>query len=434
MSGMLIAAPSSGSGKTVVTLGLMRALTRRGILVSPGKAGPDYIDPAFHGAASQQICFNFDPWAMRASLLQDRAARSFGQGLLVIEAMMGLFDGAADGTGSAADLAALLSLPVVLVIDCGRMSQSVAAIATGFARFRADVHVAGLILNKVGNNRHEAMLRSALVSTGLPIFGVLRSNPGLQLPERHLGLVQAGEHAGLEAFIEAAADTVETGCDLPALMALAQGASMLPPSSESVGIAPLAQHIAVARDIAFAFSYPHLLEGWQRQGAELSFFSPLNDEAPSGDTGAVYLPGGYPELHAGRLAAAETFKSGMRHAARRSAVIYGECGGYMVLGDGLIDADGERHEMLGLLPLVTSYAARSRHLGYRRLRSLVPDVFAGSFTAHEFHYSTVVSEGAVERLFEAEDAMGEPLGPVGLRLGTVCGSYMHLIDRIGEPA
>lgn len=434
MSGILIAAPSSGSGKTVVTLGLMRALTRRGIVVSPGKAGPDYIDPAFHAAASQQTCFNFDPWAMRPSLLEDRAARSLEQGLLVIEAMMGVFDGAADGTGSAADLAALLSLPVVLVIDCGRMSQSVAAIATGFARFRTDVRVAGVILNKVGSNRHEAMLRNALDGTGLPVFGVLRSNRDLNLPERHLGLVQASEHAALEAFIDAAANAVEAGCDLNILAALAQSASSPRPSSEPAPIAPLAQHVAVARDIAFAFSYPHLLEGWQRQGAELSFFSPLNDEAPSANAGAVYLPGGYPELHAGSIAAAETFKAGMRLAARRGAVLYGECGGYMVLGEGLIDADGERHEMLGLLPLVTSYAARSRHLGYRRLRSLVPDVFAGAFTAHEFHYSTVVSEGAVERLFEAEDATGEPLGPVGLRLGTVCGSYMHLIDRIGEPA
>jgi cobyrinic acid a,c-diamide synthase len=434
MSGILIAAPSSGSGKTVVTLGLMRALTRCGIVVSPGKAGPDYIDPAFHAAASGQTCFNFDPWAMRRDLLQDRAARSSEQGLVVIEAMMGLFDGAADGTGSAADLAALLCLPVVLVIDCSRMSQSVAAIATGFARLRTDVHVAGLILNKVGSERHETMLCDALDGTGLPVLGVLRSNRDLALPERHLGLVQAGEHVQLEAFIEAAADAVERGCDLSALMALAQSASTPGPSSEPVGIAPLAQQIAVASDIAFAFSYPHLLEGWRRQGAELSFFSPLADEAPSADAGAVYLPGGYPELHAGRLSASETFKSGMRNAARSGALIYGECGGYMVLGEGLVDADERRYEMLGLLPLVTSYASRARHLGYRRLRSLVPDVFAGAFTAHEFHYSTVVSEGAVERLFEAEDAMGASLGAVGLRLGTVCGSYMHLIDRIGEAA
>lgn len=434
MSGLVIAAPSSGSGKTVVTLGLMRALSRRGIKVAPGKAGPDYIDPAFHAAASGFTCFNFDPWAMRPAALRDQAKRSSQVGLLMIEAMMGLFDGAADGTGSAADLAALLSLPVVLVIDCARMSQSVAAMATGFARFRADVQVAGVILNKVGSARHEAMLRAALQGTGLPVVGVLRSNPDLRLPERHLGLVQASEHAGLEDFIEAAADAIEEGCDLPALTGLAATTAVSQPSPVVVGIAPFAQHIAVARDIAFAFSYPHLLDGWQRQGAELSFFSPLADEAPSQDAGAVYLPGGYPELHAGRIAAAQTFKAGMERAVSRGVTVYGECGGYMVLGEGLVDAAGEQHQMLGLLPLVTSYAARARHLGYRRLRSLAQDLLPGSFSAHEFHYSTVVSEGAAERLFEAEDAMGEALGAFGLCRGKVCGSYMHLIDRMGDSA
>lgn len=434
MSGLLIAAPSSGSGKTVVTLGLMRALKRRDITVSPGKAGPDYIDPAFHAAACGRPCFNFDPWAMRSLLLHDLADRSSRDGILIIEAMMGLFDGAADGTGSAADLAALLSLPVVLVIDCGRMSQSVAAIASGFARFRPGVHVAGVILNKVGSARHEAMLRDALVETGLPVLGVLRSNAALVLPKRHLGLVQADEHAGLEAFIESAAEAVETGCDMAALLAIAAASSVGTAAANSQSIPPLARHIAIARDIAFAFSYPHLMDGWRRQGAEISFFSPLADEAPSSDAGSVYLPGGYPELHAGRIAAAETFKAGMAAAAARGAKVYGECGGYMVLGEGLVDAGGEHHAMLGLLPVVTTFAVRSRHLGYRRVRSLASDLFAGSFSAHEFHYSSVVSEGAAERLFEAQDALGQSLGHVGLRRGATSGSYMHLIDCIGEGA
>lgn len=433
MSGLLIAAPASGSGKTVVTLGLMRALKRRGLVVAPGKAGPDYIDPAFHTAASGTPCFNFDPWAMRPSFLGAQAAQTSPDALLVIEAMMGLFDGAADGRGSAGDLASLLSLPVVLVVECARTSQSVAAVATGFARFRADVRVAGVILNRVGSDRHEAMLRAAMSKTEVPVLGCLRSDPQLSLPERHLGLVQAGEHAALENFIERAADAIDAGIDIGALLSIAQAA----PRRESApvrGIAPLGQHIAVARDLAFAFSYPHLLDGWRAQGATLSFFSPLADEGPSSDADAIYLPGGYPELHAGRLATADGFRSSMMGAADRGALIYGECGGYMVLGDGLVDADGHRHAMLGLLPLVTSYAVRKRHLGYRRLRSLVSDLFAGSYTGHEFHYSTVVSEGAADRLFEAEDALGEPLGAVGLRRGSIAGSYMHLIDIAGEGA
>ncbi|MFN6943285.1 MAG: cobyrinate a,c-diamide synthase [Parvibaculum sp.] len=433
MSGLLIAAPASGSGKTVVTLGLMRALKRRGLAVAPGKAGPDYIDPAFHAAASGTPCFNFDPWAMRPSFLHAQAGQTSPDALLVIEAMMGLFDGAADGRGSAGDLASLLSLPVVLVIDCARTSQSVAAVASGFARFRADVQVAGVILNRIGSDRHEAMLRAAMSKTELPVLGCLRSDPQLSLPERHLGLVQAGEHAALESFIERAADAIDAGIDIGALLSIAQAAPRIE-SAPVRGIAPLGQHIAVACDLAFAFSYPHLLEGWRAQGAGLSFFSPLADEGPSSDADAIYLPGGYPELHAGRLASADGFRSSMTGAADRGARIYGECGGYMVLGEGLVDADGHRHAMLGLLPLVTSYAVRKRHLGYRRLRSLAPDLFAGSYTGHEFHYSTVVSEGAADRLFEAEDALGEPLGAVGLRRGSIAGSYMHLIDIAGEGA
>ena len=433
MSGLLIAAPASGSGKTVVTLGLMRALRRRGVAVAPGKAGPDYIDPAFHTAASGTACLNFDPWAMRPSFLRAQASTTSPDAMLVIEAMMGLFDGAADGRGSAGDLASLLSLPVVLVVDCARTSQSVAAIATGFTRFRADVRVAGVILNRVGSDRHEAMLRAAMTKTEVPVLGCLRSDPQLSLPERHLGLVQAHEHATLESFIERAADAIDAGVDLDVLLAVAQGT----PRGESApvrGIAPLGQHIAVARDLAFAFSYPHLLDGWRRQGATLSFFSPLANEGPSSDADAIYLPGGYPELHAGKLGTADGFRSSMMAAADRGAKIYGECGGYMVLGEGLIDADGHRHAMLGLLPLVTSYATRKRHLGYRRLRSLAPDLFGGNYTGHEFHYSTVVSEGAADCLFEAEDALGEPLGAVGLRRGSVAGSYMHLIDIAGEGA
>lgn len=432
MSGLLIAAPASGSGKTVVTLGLMRALRRRGMSVAPGKAGPDYIDPAFHAAASGAPCFNFDPWAMRASLLRSQASRSAATGTLIIEAMMGLFDGAADGSGSAGDLAARLSLPVLLVVDCARTSQSVAALVTGFARFRPDVRVAGVILNRVGSDRHEAMLRAAMAETEVPVLGSLKADPHLSLPERHLGLVQAGEHASLEAFIERAADAVEAGVDLGALLSLAEDEAPYPSEQVPACLPPIGQRIAVARDLAFAFSYPHLLEGWRGQGAEVSFFSPLADEAPVADADAIYLPGGYPELHAAPLANAARFRVGITAAAARGAWIYGECGGYMVLGEGLIDAAGHRHAMLGLLPLVTSYAERKRHLGYRRLFSLAPDLFAGHFTAHEFHYSTVISEGSANRLFEAEDALGEKLGAVGLRRGSVAGSYMHLIDLAGD--
>lgn len=434
MSGLLIAAPCSGSGKTTVTLGLMRAMRRCGMAIAPGKAGPDYIDPAFHAFASGMPCLNYDPWAMRPELLSANAARAAGDGRrLVVEAMMGLHDGAADGSGTPADLAAALDLAVILVVDCARMSHSVAALVRGYADFRDDISVAGVILNKVGSDRHEMMLRDALTRVGMPVFGVLRQDPGLKLPERHLGLVQAGEHGALDTFIDYAADRVEATCDLDAIRAASAFSPGEQAMADVVRLKPLGQRIAVARDVAFAFCYEHLLSGWRGAGADISFFSPLSDEGPDAAADAVYLPGGYPELHAGRLQAASSFRSGMAAAAGKGTRIFGECGGYMVLGEGLVAADGARYEMLGLLPLTTSFAERRRHLGYRRVVPLDTTFFDGPMTAHEFHYATIVSEGAADRLFAVTDAASVDLGQAGLKRGNVAGSFMHLIDIAGCP-
>jgi len=435
MSGLLIAAPASGSGKTTVTLGLLRALKKRGVALAPGKAGPDYIDPAFHAAATGTPCLNFDPWAMREELISANAAlHRAGGRTLVVEAMMGLFDGAADGRGTPADLAAFLGLAVVLVVDAARMSHSVAPLVSGFANFRADVRIAGLILNRVASDRHETMLRNALAAIRMPVIAVIRADKSLTLPERHLGLVQAAEHGGLEDFIERAAAAVSAGCDFEQLLRSARQHPIGPSAANIARLAPLGQKIAVARDIAFAFCYEHMLLGWRRRGAEISFFSPLADEAPAADADAIYLPGGYPELSAGAIAAADRFREAMLAAASRNVRIYGECGGYMVLGEGLIDASGERHAMLGLLPVTTSFRERKRHLGYRRLTPLSGSFFTAPMTAHEFHYSTIASEEKGGRLFAARDALGNDLGEAGHRRGSVAGSYMHLIDIAGEAA
>ncbi|SDO99460.1 hydrogenobyrinic acid a,c-diamide synthase (glutamine-hydrolysing) /cobyrinate a,c-diamide synthase [Phyllobacterium sp. YR620] len=432
MKGLLIAAPASGSGKTTVTLGLLRALRDLGVEIAPAKAGPDYIDPAYHAVASGAPCLNLDPWAMRRDLISALAARhTEGAKLLVVEGMMGLFDGAIDGRGSAADLATHLSLPVILVVDCARQSHSIAALVSGFRDFRRNVMIAGLILNRVGSPRHEAMLRSALEPVGIPVIGVLPRDPRLRLPERHLGLVQAGEHADLDAFVDYAAALIGKSVDLKRLE---QIAGSYGPSASMANVArfpPLGQRIAVAYDNAFAFSYLHLLDGWRRRGAEIHLFSPLADEAPPTGCDAVYLPGGYPELHAGKLASASAFTAGMREAALSGMPIYGECGGYMVLGTSIEDAEGVAHRMLGLLPVETSFARRKLHLGYRRLTPLAASPFAASLTAHEFHYASIVHEGDAPRLFRVSDALGEDLGEAGLRVGSVSGSYMHIIDLAG---
>ena len=399
--GIIIAAPASSSGKTTVTLGLLRALRRKGIDVASAKVGPDYIDPAFHAAATDgaHLGCAFAP-------LSD---------------------------GSTASLARRTGWPVLLVVDAARQAQSVAALVGGFARFDPDVRLTGVILNKVGSDRHETMLRQALTAAGHAVLGAVRADTRIARPSRHLGLVQAGEHPDLEAFLEVAADRMAADLDLDAIMADATPST----GAAETGVAtpplpPLGQRIAIARDAAFAFSYPHVLDGWGRAGAELSFFSPLGDEAPATDADAVYLPGGYPELHAPHLAAAHSFMDALRAHAAAGARIYGECGGYMVLGKSMMDANGAHHQMAGLLPHETSFAEPKRHLGYRvaTLLEETPLGPAGSvWRGHEFHYASTVGPGNSEPLFQISDAAGTGLGEIGERNRAVFGSFMHLIDR-----
>ncbi|WP_428528711.1 cobyrinate a,c-diamide synthase [Roseibium sp.] len=427
--GLLIAAPSSGAGKTTVTLALLRAFKNAGLSVVSAKSGPDYIDPKFHEAASGAPCINLDAWAMDGGTIGTLAgSHSAGHDLLIAEGAMGLFDGAANGKGSAADLASLLQLPVVLVVDCAKQAQSVAALVSGFKHFRSDVRLTGVILNRVGSARHEQMLRAALSGLDLAVLGAIPRSSDLLLPERHLGLVQAQEHVELEAFLDEAASICEDHLDLNGIRTLAQ--NIATPDDEVRRLpSPLGQRISVARDIALAFSYVHLLDHWRRMGAEISFFSPLANEAPRSDADAIYLPGGYPELHAGKITEAQTFLSGVKTAAESGALIYGECGGYMILGDGLVDADGCRHKMLGLLPLETSFQTRKRHLGYRKITPKYGVPWSGSLAAHEFHYASVVNEGTVDRLFSASDASGNSLPDMGLRVNNVMGSFAHVISR-----
>jgi cobyrinic acid a,c-diamide synthase len=416
----IIAAPTSGSGKTLITLGLLRALRNSGKIVRSAKVGPDYIDPGFHAAASGAPCFNLDLWAMGENacraLLSQQAQNA---DLVIVEGVMGLFDGPQGADGSTADLAAKLGLPVVLVVDCAHQAQSIAALVHGFTTFRKDVHIAGLILNRVRSDRHEALLTEALRAAP-PVLAVMRQSDSVHMPSRHLGLVQAQENQQLETLIESAASGVTRETILDNLFRI--GAEITNHAS-AVVLPPPAQRITVARDQAFGFAYPHLMQGWKSQGAEISTFSPLNDEAPDATAEFLFLPGGYPELHAGRIADNTRFLDGMRTFP---GTIYGECGGYMVLGQGLTDADGNRHSMAGLVPLETSFAKRRLHLGYRQLENLAGP-FPKNMRGHEFHYSTVELSGAAEPLFKATTAAGEDLGSIGQRIGRVMGSYAHII-------
>ncbi len=437
-TGLIIAAPASGAGKTTVTLGLLRALSGAGVAVAPAKVGPDYIDPAFHAAASGRPCRNLDPWAMRPPMLAGEIGALAEAGRLVIcEGVMGLFDGAGrQARGSTAELAALTGWPVVLVVDAHGQGQSVAALIEGFARHRSEVGVAAVVFNKLGGPSHLRLLRQACrrAVPDVAIAGGLPATPALALPERHLGLVQAGEHPALDRFLDAAAAAVNEHLDLELLRRLARPARIGggPPA---VPLPPLGRHIAVAGDAAFAFAYEAVLAGWRHAGATVTRFSPLADEAPDPEADAVYLPGGYPELHAGRLAGNGRFLDGVRAAAARGAAVYGECGGYMVLGRVLIDAEGTRHAMAGMLPLETSFTAPRLHLGYRRA-AIAEGAGQGplgavgaAFRGHEFHYASVAREGPGRPLFDCADADGRRLAPAGRVDGRVAGSFVHLIDR-----
>lgn len=434
---LIVAAPRSGSGKTTVTLALVAALRARGLRVRVAKSGPDYIDPAFHERASAAPCVNLDTWAMPPPLLAG-LLHAPGPDLLVIEASMGLFDGAGPTpgrTGAAADLAARFALPVLLVLDVSGQSQSAGATARGFATHDPAVRVAGAILNRVGSPRHLAGAGAAVAAAGIPLLGSLPRDPQIALPERHLGLVQASEHATLAPLLARLAALAESRLDLDAILALALPPATPPDSATPPPglLPPPGQRIALAWDAAFSFAYPHMLAGWRAAGAEITRFSPLADEPPPDHCDCCWLPGGYPELHAPALAAATTFRTGLASFAQ-SRPVHGECGGYMVLGQGLTDAAGERHAMAALLSHDSSYARRRMHLGYREATLLhdSPIGRAGqTLRGHEFHYATSSAESDAP-LATLRDANGEHLGPAGARRGLVSGTYFHAI-ALQEP-
>ncbi|HEV7256353.1 MAG TPA: cobyrinate a,c-diamide synthase [Bosea sp. (in: a-proteobacteria)] len=435
--GILIAAPRSGSGKTTITLGLQRALRRRGLTVRGLKCGPDYIDPAFHAAATGAPSANLDSFAMPDTLLgQIASGAALGSDIIIAEGSMGLFDavpGPEGHTGASADIAALLGWPVVLVIDVSGQAQSAAAIALGCMHYDPRIRIAGVILNKVASERHRRLVAQGMERIGLPVLGALPREASLILPERHLGLVQAGETADLHARLDALADAVSAAVDLDAVIAAA-GPTLLPAGASSITPLPApGRRIAIARDAAFSFVYPHVEAGWLRAGATLVPFSPLADEPPPEDCDACWLPGGYPELHAGRIAAATRFLMGLR-AFAESRPVHGECGGYMVLGRTLIDADGVSHALAGLLSVETSFAKRKMNLGYRRavLEADGPLGRAGdALTGHEFHYATVVGQGEDPPLAQVTDPHGSAPAPAGCRRGNVTGSFFHAIAVAG---
>ena len=441
--GLMIAGLASGSGKTMITLGLLKAFKEQSRSISAAKTGPDYIDAGFLGAACGCPAVNLDPFAMPDALLRNIAARQPGD-VVLIEGVMGLFDGADHGVGSSAALADALDIPLILVLDVRHTAQTAAMLAAALRQILPKNRLAGVILNHVASARHSALIEQALTAQSIPLFGAIPKRDDLDVPSRHLGLVQASDLSAdgkLADILTNAGNLLGSHCDLDAIFNAAQPLACpdpvdnnghdeaLPlPTGLRVDSPPPAQVIAIAKDAAFGFSYQHLLNGWRRQGAEIKLFSPLNDETPTADADFIFMPGGYPELHLPQLAGASTFHRAMQNAAMNGIPIYGECGGFMALGSGITNKDGVRYPMLGLLKLETSFAARKRHLGYRRLDPIDSFYWQGPLLGHEFHYtSATMAQG--KPLFHSVDASGASLGTIGLRNNSVAGSYAHIIAQ-----
>jgi cobyrinic acid a,c-diamide synthase len=425
---LIIAAPSSGCGKTTVTLALLAALRRRGLPVAPFKVGPDFIDPGHHTAVCGRPSRNLDGWMCGESGVRETFARGCaGAEVAVVEGVMGLFDGAASDSdaGSTAEIARWLGGRILLVVDARSQARSAAALVQGFSRFDPRLEFAGVIFNRVGSARHAELLRDALASVpGLPpLLGCLPREAGLALPERHLGLVTAGETSPDETFSERLADWLEGHVDLDGLVGQRGQVLTFDRPVKGQNLTPRVR-IAVARDEAFCFCYPENLELLQAAGAEIVPFSPLHDPALPAGIDGLYLPGGYPELHAERLAQNESLLREIREAATTGLPVYAECGGFMLLAESI---DGR--SMAGVFPARSLMLTKRKALGYREVTLMADSPLGpvGTVTrGHEFHYSEMELPEAVARTYRLRRPGDEDLGFEGYRVHNVLGSYVHL--------
>jgi cobyrinic acid a,c-diamide synthase len=434
----------SGSGKTTITAGLIAALAARGLKVAPFKVGPDYIDPTYHTLAAGRPCHNLDAWMLEPTQVAALFARQTAQAdIALIEGVMGLFDGVAghDDTGSAAHIARLTNTPVLLVLDARAMARTAAALVLGLCEFDPQVRIAGVILNRVGSERHAALIQAAVKQRlDVPIVGYVPRSEALHLPERHLGLVPTTEPGRWPAWLESAQRQMETTVDIDRVLAIAQSAPPLERHHDEMNFAfsaaastnREAPTIAVARDEAFSFLYTDNLDLLQAAGAKLAFFSPLHDSALPADTGALYLCGGFPELYGAALAQNAPLRAAIRRAGAAGLPIYAECGGFMYLTESIVDQQGDVHPMVGLLPGHSTMTGRLT-MGYRTLRAASDSWLwrAGEEArGHEFHYSNWTPPTSVTPAYELlPGAFQSESRADGVCSGSLVASYVHLFFR-----
>lgn len=426
----VIAGTHSGCGKTSVSLGLMAALARRGVAVQPYKCGPDFIDPGHHARACGRPSINLDGWMQNPAVIPDIFHRhAQGADALILEGVMGLYDGASgsDESGSTAQLAKLLNLPVVLVADVRSMARSAAALVSGYMHFDPDVNVAGVILNRVGSANHEDLLREAMDAAGIPVLGCLRRDESVAVPSRHLGLHLACEED--DAVYTRLGDWVEEQLDVDDLLAAIPQRSCPAPAAAR-RVSPHVR-IGVARDEAFCFYYQENLRLLRMAGAELVEFSPIHDKRLPEDLDALYIGGGYPELYGYELGQNSRMRKEVRKFSQAGGCVYAECGGFMYLMDDLV-TDRGRFAMCGVFPVRAAMNDKRRALGYREITLLRNCPLGPEGTVargHEFHYSSIETAFLPEDMpavYATADRKGNTAGAEGFLVDNTLGSYIHL--------
>lgn len=422
-SAFIISAASSGSGKTLITLGLLEALRRRGLVVQPFKAGPDYIDPGHHSALLGVPSYNLDTWMMGVEGVKRTFSRHARE-VSVIEGVMGLYDGR-DGVseeGSTAHLSKVLGLPVVLVVDAQKMARSAGAVVKGFEAYDRDVRLSWVIFNRVGSPRHLEILKTSIPQgSKVKVLGCIPRDEGLAMPSRHLGLVGPKDFkkGSWLKVIDRAASVIEKNLCIDDL--IEESALKLKAQVTDGGANAHEIRIAVALDNAFSFYYQENLEILKEHGAEMIFFSPLKDKRLPPGIGGVYLGGGYPELYAKRLEANSSLRGEIKKLAREGLPIFAECGGLMYLGDS-IEARGKRFAMAGVFPFASRMLPKRKALGYRELEvSGGPFKCEGRLRGHEFHYSELIEPKAVSKCFKVNGG-----GREGYFFRNTLATYIHL--------
>lgn len=419
-SKFLIAATSSGCGKTTLSLGLMRALTRRHIHVQPFKCGPDYIDTQFHALAAGTPSINLDLFMASESHVRSLFS-DYDAEAKIVEGVMGMFDGYSRMKGSSADVAMTLDIPVILLVNAASTAYSVAATIFGFRNFMPEVKIAGVIFNRVASESHFAFLKEACADAGVECLGYLKRNERLVMPSRHLGLSLAAREE-MERYISEAADAMEEGVDIDRLLELTSSTetSVSIPKTETPSISRQPLKIAVARDEAFNFIYPaniRSLENHPRYAGEMEYFSPLHDTAIPEDTDLIYLPGGYPELFAAELEANESMRDCIRQFAAAGGRILGECGGMIYLGEEM-----DSKKMCGVLPIKSTMKEVRLRLGYRNM-----EIDGMKFRGHEFHYSRTEDDARATKADAVQtDIRGKAVATPVYRQGNVVAGYTHL--------